>query len=340
MIQLPIILIHMASLDVPTNSVAQVAAAIEEKRNPGGVRESATKDKPNSSSMVSSTADSTTASDAAAVARGSPRRRVGRKASQNMQGRAFAAPRSASIERSRAHRQDLHDLSKVLDRSPRKFQNYQRATSTAEPPLAPPTFGAGGDGQYSYNTPPHNRRGALIRGEQADELRQQLGSDNDTTRSFKVIPSSSSAQHAEGREPSRSASAMGYYMPGDARSKAKENRRPSLETRPSERARHDVDARPSLDVKPSEHGKPAGDARSSTDMVPNVDLHASSRPRPSNETDWAKHRKEWRDGGRSPVGGVQLAGVPEAPKRNARSPVDMKPNWAEGERLRWRPHWL
>lgn len=71
-VQLPIILIHMNSLDVPTNSVNQVAHAIEEKR---------------------------AGQASAAATRGSPR--VGRQLAGYLQGRAFSAPRYRSLERQR-----------------------------------------------------------------------------------------------------------------------------------------------------------------------------------------------------------------------------------------------
>ena len=303
----------MSSLDVPTNSVAQVAAAIEEKRNPASIRDSG-KQKANSNSMASSTgASGATVSDAA-IARGSPQRRVGRKASQNLQGRAFAAPRAASIERSRAQHQDLQDLGVALDKSPRKFQGYRRAPSRAGtinaiPP--PPVLGPSGDGQFGYPSTMSNRKGQVVRDEDANELRNQLSSENDTTRSFSVKhpPAQRVPEH---RDPPRSASAMGYYMPGDdSRAQNKENRRPSM------------DKRPSMDRRPS------------TDTASRANAHP---PRRSGETARPKMR-EWRDGGRSPVGGVQLAGVPEAPKRSGKG-EQKKPQWSAQERERWRPHWL
>lgn len=86
-VQLPIVLIHMNSLDVVPNSVAQVAIAIEEKR---------------------------TARD-----RLSPRLR--RRPSHSVQGRAFAAPRMQSLERMRDRAEDIQELSSVLEQSPRKL---------------------------------------------------------------------------------------------------------------------------------------------------------------------------------------------------------------------------
>lgn len=78
----------MNSLDVVPNSVAQVTAAIEEKRT----HES--------------------------FPRARSPSRLGRRPSA--QGRAFATPRMQSLERMRAHADDLHKLANMLDCSPRK----------------------------------------------------------------------------------------------------------------------------------------------------------------------------------------------------------------------------
>ncbi|KAF2139718.1 uncharacterized protein K452DRAFT_275197, partial [Aplosporella prunicola CBS 121167] len=86
-VQLPIVLIHMNSLDVVPNSVAQVAAAIEEKRH-----------HPDSRS-----------------------RNLTRRPSTSVQGRAFAAPRLQSLDRKRAEVQELEQIGHILDHSPRKY---------------------------------------------------------------------------------------------------------------------------------------------------------------------------------------------------------------------------
>ncbi|KAJ4304578.1 hypothetical protein N0V90_000104 [Kalmusia sp. IMI 367209] len=90
-VQLPIVLIHMNSLDVVPNSVAQVAAAIEEKRT------------------------------AHMYQRGQSPPRLGRRSSRSVQGRAFAAPRMQSLDRLRAQAEDIQDLGQILDQSPRKY---------------------------------------------------------------------------------------------------------------------------------------------------------------------------------------------------------------------------
>ncbi|KAF2030600.1 hypothetical protein EK21DRAFT_111691 [Setomelanomma holmii] len=89
-VQLPIVLIHMNSLDVVPNSVAQVAMAIEEKRS-------------------------------ANYQRGRSSSRLARRPSQSVQGRAFAAPRMQSLDRMRARAEDIQELGQVLDKSPRKY---------------------------------------------------------------------------------------------------------------------------------------------------------------------------------------------------------------------------
>ncbi|KAF2476885.1 uncharacterized protein BDR25DRAFT_321448 [Lindgomyces ingoldianus] len=90
-VQLPIVLIHMNSLDVVPNSVAQVAAAIEEKRT------------------------------AHSYPRAHSPPRLGRRSSLSVQGRAFAAPRMQSLERMRTQAEELQEIGQILDQSPRKF---------------------------------------------------------------------------------------------------------------------------------------------------------------------------------------------------------------------------
>ncbi|KAF2009159.1 hypothetical protein BU24DRAFT_497355 [Aaosphaeria arxii CBS 175.79] len=125
-VQLPIVLIHMNSLDVVPNSVAQVAAAIEEKR----------------------TANS--------YPRAHSPPRLGRRPSQSVQGRAFAAPRMQSLDRMRAEADDLEELGHILDQSPRKY-----------PPRRV-------NPDYTYHTPPSNRKGRIVGGKDMADLRQQL----------------------------------------------------------------------------------------------------------------------------------------------------------------------
>ncbi|KAK8225309.1 hypothetical protein HDK77DRAFT_123344 [Phyllosticta capitalensis] len=90
-VQLPIVLIHMNSLDVVPNSVAQVAAAIEEKRIGDRGR------RPSS-------------------------REPSRRPSISVPGRAFAAPRMQSLDRMRREVDDLQEIEQILQHSPRKYK--------------------------------------------------------------------------------------------------------------------------------------------------------------------------------------------------------------------------
>ncbi|KAF9636954.1 Arrestin-like protein [Lasiodiplodia theobromae] len=99
-VQLPIVLIHMNSLDVVPNSVAQVAAAIEEKRGHPAHRRART---------------------------------LSRRPSRSVQGRAFAAPRMQSLDRMRAEAEDLRELGHLLEHSPRKYKPATKLTTTIQP---------------------------------------------------------------------------------------------------------------------------------------------------------------------------------------------------------------
>ena len=183
-VQLPIILIHMNSLDVPTNSVDQVVAAIEEKRSRHALRHD------NKFGTAGGVAGTTTS-------QGSPR--LGRKLSRTLQGRAFSAPRTASLERQRAHAEELRQLGQVLDNSPRKHkpffssrnnsqrnrpqyqhqqqQGYHRGRTQSHDEDWNRDLHLGGwaDG-FSFKTPPSNRKGRVILDDDADALRRTLAS--------------------------------------------------------------------------------------------------------------------------------------------------------------------
>ena len=113
-VQLPITLIHINSLDVLPNSVAQVAAAIEEKR--AQTHHHRTK------SRQHAQAHSRQRSHSSPIAMAELRRRP-----SNLQGRAFAAPRDQSIDRQRAAKTDIDNLRNALDSSPRKYQAQLQA---------------------------------------------------------------------------------------------------------------------------------------------------------------------------------------------------------------------
>ncbi|KEQ75429.1 hypothetical protein M436DRAFT_40981, partial [Aureobasidium namibiae CBS 147.97] len=105
-VQLPIIVIHMNSLDVLPNSVAQVAAAIEEKRSHPRNHKRTTSQ---GSVQVAQTSASPGRAPVTALTRPS-----------RLPGRAFAAPRQQSLERMRASAADLRQLGETLESSPRK----------------------------------------------------------------------------------------------------------------------------------------------------------------------------------------------------------------------------
>ncbi|RMY75241.1 hypothetical protein D0863_02706 [Hortaea werneckii] len=114
-VQLPIILVHMNSLDVVPNSVAQVAAAIEERRaHHHSRRKSESKTRAHQPTRQHSVSSPARAKD------------LRRKPSYKP-GQAFAAPRQQSLDRERAKYADLRELEHSLDSSPRKHQTRLQA---------------------------------------------------------------------------------------------------------------------------------------------------------------------------------------------------------------------
>lgn len=173
-IQLPIILIHMTSLDVVPNSVAQVAAAIEEKRahrqtsHPRLGRPSASHLRQRSFSSPGRTSELDNQFSYA-------------------QGRAFSAPRQQSLDRQQQHRADLEDLRDTLDSSPRKYPPPALQGITVKKVASNVSLGAlgltsksneslGMLGAMSYRTPPTNRnaRNFDLTGNDSDGLRDRL----------------------------------------------------------------------------------------------------------------------------------------------------------------------
>lgn len=172
-VQLPIILIHINSLDVPTNSVAQVAAAIEEKRGQQKIRGTTPIGRGRSDTHYSP--------------------RIARHQSRNqIQGRAFSAPRKASSERQRwlrEHREHQNMAGMHSNHSsPRARQSLatdrnKEKIAAAAPMLRhensspylqiDPSLYRGGS--FSFRTPPSNRKGRLILDNDADELRRRFG---------------------------------------------------------------------------------------------------------------------------------------------------------------------
>ncbi|KAL9063004.1 MAG: hypothetical protein Q9157_008480, partial [Trypethelium eluteriae] len=115
-VQLPIILIHMNSLDVVPGSVARVAAAIEEKK--GGHEPHALDDyqERHLGPSLDPNCDGASSHD--------PSR------TQSVQGRAFSAPRIKSLERLRSRQGEWDELGRVLEKSPRKQAPYIRRNNS------------------------------------------------------------------------------------------------------------------------------------------------------------------------------------------------------------------
>ncbi|KAF4552174.1 Hypothetical protein D9617_11g010230 [Elsinoe fawcettii] len=114
LVQLPIILIHMNSLDVVPNAVSQVAAAIEQKRAAHQQTQARkTSGQSSGSRAAQHSREHSSASSAQSRARlGDPSR---------LQGKAFAAPRQQSLEQSRAHASELQRVGQAIDKSPRRY---------------------------------------------------------------------------------------------------------------------------------------------------------------------------------------------------------------------------
>ncbi|KAG8631625.1 hypothetical protein KVT40_000765 [Elsinoe batatas] len=124
-VQLPIILIHMNSLDVVPNAVSQVAAAIEEKRAAHQQTQSRKTSGQSSSGgkLGQHSRDHSSASSAPSRARTTDPSR--------MQGKAFAAPRQQSLEQRRAHASELQGIGQALDRSPRRYKRHNKSSNAS-----------------------------------------------------------------------------------------------------------------------------------------------------------------------------------------------------------------
>jgi hypothetical protein len=82
--------------------------------------------------------------------------RIGRRPSQSIQGRAFAAPRMQSLDRMRSQVEDIQELGRILDHSPRKH-TFQQPNADRD-----------------YRTPPSNRKGRIVDGGEAADLQDRL----------------------------------------------------------------------------------------------------------------------------------------------------------------------
>lgn len=181
-VQLPIILVHMDSLDVLPNSVAQVAAAIEEKRLYQS-QKNLPSDKGQRHRRQRSSSSPARMPD------------LSRRPSYT-QGRAFAAPRQQSLDRRRAEKVQMVELQNMIDNSPRKHppqrnlqppprplyvQNHSSAVSFGALSLEGKSSTSGSlFGSIRYHTPPPKKRDVQATQDQnmpelkADSLRDRL----------------------------------------------------------------------------------------------------------------------------------------------------------------------
>ncbi|KAF2403596.1 hypothetical protein EJ06DRAFT_553869 [Trichodelitschia bisporula] len=217
-VQLPIVLIHMNSLDVVPNSVAQVAAAIEEKRARGTSHRRA-------QSSVAQLPPAPFASSASAIPLNS-QNMVRRPSTASVQGRAFAAPRNQSLERMRAEQEELQALGQKLEHSPRKYSprrrvghNFHSPSQYGSQSQPPPSPGQAQQGQhmqygedqasnYVYQTPPSNRKARILSDEVGDEvaeIRERLRRmrSNETNRSAAMSGTGCRRQRSVGSSRSR-----------------------------------------------------------------------------------------------------------------------------------------
>lgn len=179
-VQLPIVLIHMNSLDVVPNSVAQVAAAIEEKRAKSHHRSHSRQHQPRPPGTIPTNNANVLPNP------GSPSK-LSRRPSSNasVQGRAFAAPRKQSLDRVRTEAEELFELGKLLDTSPRKYHYSPRRRAIASTHKAQPSQSE----TYGYQTPPSNRKARILSDELGDEVtniraRLRRMRSNETNRSI------------------------------------------------------------------------------------------------------------------------------------------------------------
>lgn len=155
-VQLPIVLIHINSLDVVPNSVAQVAAAIEEKRATAGQY---LLDHPDTHSPRTRSSSRATANMHRA-----------RRPSESVQGRAFAAPRIQSIEKMRADADALAHVGQILDSSPRRYVKDAGPLPTPDSHHRVRKMAS----SFEYHTPPSNRKGRVMLDNEREEIKRRL----------------------------------------------------------------------------------------------------------------------------------------------------------------------
>lgn len=235
-VQLPIVLIHMNSLDVVPNSVAQVAAAIEEKRakvhhkRHQSKRSAVSMHPPEPAYLRSSGTPTGLARRSSSAAAGST----------NVQGRAFAAPRKQSLDRIRQEADDLQEIGKVLEQSPRKyFYSPRRRVIAAQHQPTP-----SGSDVYKYHTPPSNRKGRVL----SDDSGEEVANIRDRLRRMRST------------ETNRSATSLRHHRRGEStgmrRNKSTQSKSSAVGFRELEVARKHFEASP--------YGEPSGDTAEMT----------------------------------------------------------------------------
>ena len=162
-VQLPIVLIHMNSLDVVPNSVAQVAAAIEEKRAKIHHKRAQSKRQAPIAPQHTDTTIMSSPDTPECLARRASNAAAG---NSNVQGRAFAAPRKQSLDRMRQETDDLIEVGKILEQSPRKYLYSPRRRAIAAQHQPTPS----GSDVYKYHTPPSNRKGRVLSDDAGEEV--------------------------------------------------------------------------------------------------------------------------------------------------------------------------
>ncbi|KAJ9637312.1 hypothetical protein H2199_007599 [Coniosporium tulheliwenetii] len=168
-VQLPIVLIHMNSLDVVPNSVAQVAAAIEEKR--AALLHVQTYHLDEDPCRLASKSKPLPYAPHHPPSQSQSPHSLYRRPSLSVQGRAFAAPRKQSLDRMRAHRDDLAALTNLQQRETQQRETLHRENSN-NPSI--PHQVRRTQSSYDYRTPPSNRKGRLLEGESVEDFKARL----------------------------------------------------------------------------------------------------------------------------------------------------------------------
>ncbi|KAF2150992.1 hypothetical protein K461DRAFT_322319 [Myriangium duriaei CBS 260.36] len=197
-VQLPIILIHMNSLDVVPNAIGQVAAAIEEKRAQHYEAQSRKGSNPSSHNerQSSSKVQPNTASQ-------SGRSRTPDQS--RLQGKAFGAPRQQSLQRMRAEAAELERLGRELDRSPRKQRSHPKSPQNSPPKSSRPKTRSQKSAGRSANNDGSQDRKHMFALNQAPSSHSLGGS---SAGSYPVLNGSNMSINIDGTPPDGRAHAM------------------------------------------------------------------------------------------------------------------------------------